>query len=152
VHGVIISNFQQDRIFYVNGNIPFIELYNSELELIRQIHGPDKLLAKYRIDNGNSICFNKVIPYAYMCFCTSINYIYLTYIGDNHIPMQNNVEDLPTWIFKFDWDGNLIESYSVGRYINSISLSLDEKSIYATAINEEKNPFLIKLSLYENQD
>ena len=124
VNGKIITDYQKDRIIYADGNKPLLEIYNNELELIKQIHGPDKMLIKYRINEDNSICFNKIIPFVYMNFCTSADFVYLIYLGDFLVPF-GQMEDLPAWIFQFDWDGNLIESYSVGRYINSISLSAE---------------------------
>jgi hypothetical protein len=148
VDGEIITNYPKDRIIYANDNHPKLEIYNNDLRLIKQIQGPDKLPAKYIIEN-NAITFYKYIPYAYMDFSASGDFVYLTYIGNN-LTSQIHMEDLPVWIFKFDWDGNFIESYSVGRYITTISLSTDGKSIYATAISEEKKPFLIKITLHED--
>jgi hypothetical protein len=60
---------------------------------------------------------------------------------------NKNMEDYPSWVFKFDWDGNFTDSYYLGQYVSTISLSADGKSFYATAISQEKNPFLIKFSI-----
>jgi hypothetical protein len=127
-----------------------MEIYDNGLTLLKQIFGPDKLPAKYSIIGdeyvSNEIIFHEYIPYAYLEFCTDANYFYTTYMGDN-LTNGKKMEDYPLWIFKFDWDGNLTDSYYVGRYVSSISLSSDGNSFYATAISKEGNPFLIKLSI-----
>lgn len=148
--GKIITDYEKNRILYVSMSIPRLEIYDNDLTLIKLVHGPDKLPATYKIDEDNSVSFYQAIPFTYMNFCTSTNFVYLMYIGDYLIPKKNHMEDLPVWIFKFDWDGNFLDSYSIGRYITSISLSADGQSIYATAINEEKNPFLIQIKFNEN--
>jgi len=148
--GNIIQNFTKDRIIYAAFHEPNIEIYTKNLTLIKQIKGPDKLPIQYVIEEANTVTFHKKIPYTYMNFSANADFVYLTYIGDFLVPSQHQkMEDLHSWIFKFDWDGNFIESYNSARYLASISLSKDGKSLYATAINEEGNPYLIKISLNE---
>jgi hypothetical protein len=99
--------------------------------------------------DANEILFKKgYIPYTYLSFCTDKDFFYLTYMGDYlDLTKNKNMEDYPLWVFKFDWDGNFIDTYYLGQYVSAISLSADGKSFYATAISSEKNPFLIKFSI-----
>lgn len=151
--GSIITNYRKDRVIYAASHLPLIEVYDASLNLHKTIQGPDDLPPDYRIVSDefatNEILFKKgYIPFSYLDFCTNNDFFCLVYMGDYlDLVEQRNMEDYPMWIFQFDWDGNFIDSYSVGRYITSLSLSADGKSFYATAINSEKNPFLIKLSI-----
>ncbi|MDR1343594.1 MAG: TolB-like 6-bladed beta-propeller domain-containing protein [Prevotellaceae bacterium] len=151
-NGLIITNYQKNIIAFAPIHRPEIEIYDDDLTLLKHIHGPDKLPPNYRIVNdfdNNEILFKKdYIPYTYLNYCTNEDFFYLTYMGDYLHPSKGeNMEDYPLWVFKFDWNGNFIGSYFLGRYVSSISLSADGKSFYATAISEEKNPFLIKFAI-----
>ena len=55
--------------------------------------------------------------------------MYLTYIGELATAVRHS-DDFDTDILKFDWDGNFIESYSIGHSVTSMSLSGDGKSLY----------------------
>jgi len=152
VDGCVITNYQRNRIIYAESHIPKIEIYDTDLNLIKLIEGPDVLPPDYRIVNDfdqNEVLFKKgYIPYTYLSYCTDKNFFYLTYMGDYLDVGQNkNMEDYPMWVFKFDWEGCFIDSYYIGRYVSSISISSDGDHLYATAISEEKNPFLIKLPI-----
>lgn len=143
--GDIITNYPLNKIVYTHMHKSIIEIYNNDLKLTKRILGPDKLPIKYRIVE-KEITFNKRIPYSYLDFCTDKNYFYLSYMGD-FLVRGKNMDDYPLWIFKFDWNGNFIDSYYIGRYFASISISNDSKSFYVTGIDKEKNPILLKLSI-----
>jgi hypothetical protein len=149
-NGRIITNYSRNRIVYTDLHLPYIELYDNELNLLKLITGPDQLHPKYIISDDNEIIFRKEVPFAYLSFCTDSNYFYVIYMGDFINFNDKNEEDFPSWIFKFDWDGNVVESFYAGRYIWSITPSGDGKGFYATATSEEKSRFLIKLNIDEN--
>jgi hypothetical protein len=141
--GDIITNYAFNKIIYTYMHKPIIEIYNNDLKLIKRIFGPDKMLTQYRIVD-NEIIFNRRIPYTYLDFCTNKDHFFVTYMGDFLVDGKN-MEDYPLWIFKFDWNGNFVDSYNIGQYISSISISNDGKSFFGTGINIEKNPILLKL-------
>ncbi len=150
--GQLITNYQKNRIVYGGLHLPIIEIYDTDLKLLKKIQGPDNLLPDYRItggeDESNEILFKKdYIPYSYLSFCASNDFFYLVYMGDYYLVEKKEIEDYPLWIFQFDWNGNFIDSYLIGRYVSNISLSADGKSFYATVLDDEKTPFLIKLSI-----
>lgn len=149
--GQLITNYHKNRIIYGEANLPIVEIYDTNLNLLKKIQGPDNLQPNYRIisneDGPNEILFKKgYIPYSYLSFCTGDNFFYLIYMGDYYLVGKKELEEYPLWIFQFDWDGNFKDSYSIGRFVSNISISADENSFYATAISEDKTPFLIKLS------
>ncbi len=142
--GDIITNYALNKIIYTYMHKPIIEIYDNNLKGIKRILGPDKMLTQYRIVD-NEIIFNRRIPYTYLDFCINKDYFFVTYMGD-FLVGGKNMEDYPLWIFKFDWNGNFVDSYNMGQYISSISISNDGKSFFGTGINIEKNPILLKLT------
>lgn len=150
VNGRIIANETKNRIIYANMYKSSIEIYDMDLNLQKKIEGPIDLHPQYAIEGENgelNVSFKKDIPYAYLDFCTDDNYFYLTYVG-NVLRGGQKMKDLPNWIFKFDWNGNFINSYPVHNYVLSISKSQTENAFYITTLSSEDTPILIKL--YEN--
>lgn len=142
--GKIIANFPSNRIYYINSHLPEIEIYDNSLNLIKRLLGPDLLKVNYTITD-NEIIFKKAIPFSYLEYCCNDDYLYTLYMG-NFLTEEKRLQDNNLWIFKFDWNGNLIESYSVPQYIENISISTDKDSFYATGYDSEENPILIKLT------
>lgn len=147
--GHIIANETKDRIAYADSNMSFVEIYDMDLNLLRTITGPVDLPTQYAIhgmegSTQQEVVFKRAIPYAYIDYCTDDDYFYLTYVGD----MSGNgktVEDLGFHIFKFDWDGNFIDSYPVSSYVRSISKSQKDNALYITTLSHEGVPVLIKM-------
>jgi len=146
--GDIITNKKTKRIVYSYMCKPLLEFYDENLNLIKSIKGPDKLPAKYRIEN-KEIIFDGVVPYTYLNFCSNNNNFWVTYIGD-YLTNGKRMEDFPIWIFEFDWNGNFIKSYNAKQYISSISISKSSDLFYATGYDSDKSPILLKLSKNKN--
>ena len=149
VDGRIIANEAKDRIVYANMTKSSVEIYDMDLNLLRTITGPIDLPTKYVIHNEeggmeNEVIFKTNIPYAYLDYCTDDDYFYLTYVGDM-LGSGKKTLDMHCRIFKFDWDGNFIDSYPVHNYVRSISKSQKEDAFYVTILSEEGMPVLIKL-------
>ncbi|MDR0972764.1 MAG: TolB-like 6-bladed beta-propeller domain-containing protein [Prevotellaceae bacterium] len=144
VDGRIITNYEKDRIFYADFHKPLLEIYDSNLILIKSIAGPDVLPIEYAI-RDNSLSFKGRVPYAYLRYCMDNEAVYLIYIGD-FISVSRDAEELPAWIFKFDWEGTFMESYTTGKYIVSLTLSNEADTFYATIREKGNEPHLVKLS------
>ena len=142
--GKIATNYFQNRIYYINSYLPEIELYDNNLNLTKRLIGPDILKVNYTIID-NEVIFKRAIPFSYLDYCCNDDYLYTLYMGD-FLTEEKALKENNLWIFKFDWDGNLIKSYSVPRYIENISIGIDENSFYATGYDNEENPILIKLT------
>lgn len=147
--GRIIANEAKNRVVYANGNQSSVEIYDMELNLLRTITGPVDLPTQYVIHNEeggmpNEVIFKTNIPYAYVDYCTDDDYFYLTYVGDMFGRGQKE-QDLNFIIFKFDWDGNFIDSYPVHSYVRSISKSRKDDAFYVTILSSDGLPVLIKL-------
>ena len=86
---------------------------------------------KYLIEDNGDVVFLNTIPAAYTSFCYDESCFYVSYNGAL-LSYKNNFDRslLKTWIMKFDWDGNFIDSYYIDYYIESMSLSKDSRYIY----------------------
>ena len=144
--GTIIPNYDHDRILYFNYHLSEIEVYNTQLTLKKHLLGPNQLDANYTVID-NELIFKKVIPYSYWQYCCDKNYIYIIYVGELWNVETVNFQQLHEHILKFDWDGNLIQTYKVPCFINNISMGKENEYLYATGYNEEENPILLQLSL-----
>ena len=132
-------SFANDRIVYVCKKEPVLELYDTNLNPIKQIFGPEmQSRQKYMIEENGNVCFLNTIPYAYSSFCYNDNFFYVCYNG-NFLSYKNDFDTslLKSWIFKFDWDGNFIDSYYIDHYVKSMSLSNDGRYIYAFGTDRE---------------
>ena len=120
-----------DRIVFVNTYKPELEIYDLRLNPLREILGPEMPSQKYLIEDDGDVIFLNTIPAAYTSFCYDEICFYVSYNGAL-LSYKNNFDRslLKTWIMKFEWDGNFIDSYYIDYYIESMSLSKDSRYIY----------------------
>lgn len=142
--GFIVTNRDYTKAVYASCFYDDIELYGENLLPLKHLTGPDKLEHNYRIEE-KEVVFNKVVPYSYRSFAVTDQHIYVSYIGSNLEPKQN-LRDFKTYIFKFDWELNLLDSYYTHAYIGSLSISNDEKSFYGRGFDMDGTPVLLKLT------
>ena len=102
--------------------------------------GPSQLPARYSISQG-SVTFKEKVPYAYLSYCITDNYLYFNYIGGYYEEGYNN---LHSTILKFDFNGNLIASFILPEYISSFSV-IDDNLIYGKGYNDQGETILKKL-------
>lgn len=158
--GILVSKSDKSKYFHCSYYHPYIEIYDKNLMMLRKIIIDDDDLKKQEFITTNSenssftnVAFSTTIPYAFRGICASENYVFVSYIGKLYAPtLADLTSPYPksintSYIMKFDWDGNLIDSYKYDGYINSISIGSDESTIYATSYNEDAVPILIKIPL-----
>lgn len=144
--GGIMVNSKEKKICYYSDATAEIEIYDFDLNLIKTITGPDDLRPGYtRVHN--IINNTKTLTYAYTDACYDDSYMYLAYDGRTIDAMewiQNNgeMEKAESWVFKFDWDGNVIDVYKVSKEKEIVSLSVTKKGDLYLCCKEEG---LIKL-------
>jgi hypothetical protein len=127
-----------DRIVFVNTYKPELEIYDLRLNPLREILGPEMPSQKYLIEDDGDVVFLNTIPAAYSSFCHDESYFYVSFNG-NLLSYKNDFDTsvLKSWIFKFDWNGNFIDSYYIDHYVTSMSLSNDGRYIYAFGTDRE---------------
>lgn len=144
--GKVIVNEKKDRVFFVSLSHG-IEIFDMELNLLKRIEGPLDLNIQYYIDESETpmfVCFRAPLSYSYVDGCVDDEYLYLNYVGDK-LTEDKKVEDMQSHIFKFDWDGNFIDSYPVGNYAVSLSKSPTENALYIAIPSGEDDKTMIKL-------
>ena len=145
--GGIMVNSKEKKICYYSHDIAEIEIYDFDLNLIKTITGPDDLKPGYTTLQNIMVNRTKTLTYSYRCACYDDSYMYLAYDGrtiDAMEYIQNNgvMEKAESWVFKFDWDGNVIDVYKVSKEKEIVSLSVTKNGDLYLCCKEEG---LIKL-------
>ncbi len=141
--GDIIVNYEKDRVIFASLFCPRVEIYDCQLNPLKLLTGPDDMDIKYAIEDG-SVYFHH-LPYAYMGSAEAEDGVYLLYIGDFF--RDEDYSGMQTFIFKFDWDGNILQSYHCDRYLHSLSLSSEENVFYCGGHDENGSNVLFKLTM-----
>lgn len=149
VDGRIACKPDGEGFVYASFGQSNVEFYDKDLNLKKIVEGPVELDIKYSRFSleGNkheNVIYNGKIPYCYLSYSCDDDFVYLMYLGvfyENDADLKN----ISTYILKFDWSGNYIKGYKYDKYLSSISKGTEEDVFYATAINEDGLPFLIKL-------
>jgi hypothetical protein len=145
--GGIMVNSKEKKICYYSYATAEIEIYDFDLNLIKTITGPDDLRPVYTRFQNIVQNRTKTVTFAYTHACYDDSYMYLAYNGrtiDAMEYIQNNceMEKAESWVFKFDWDGNVIDVYKVSKEKEIVSLSVTKNGDLYLCCKEEG---LIKL-------
>ena len=145
--GGIMVNSKEKKICYYSDAKAEIEIYDFDLNLIKTITGPDDLRPEYTTLQNIMVNRTKTLTYAYRYACYDDSYMYLAYDGRTIDAMeyfQNNgeMEKAESWVFKFDWDGNVVDVYNVSKEKEIVSLSVTKNGDLYLCCKEEG---LIKL-------
>lgn len=144
--GMLFTNQAKNRLVYASLNFPIIEFYDGQTSLLKTIIGPDNFEnQKFDISQGGVI-YHATIPYSYLAYCFDNDHLYLMYVGEMINFDEKSEKDLRSWIFRFDWDGNFVDSYYCPSHISALSVSSDGKAFYATIRDQDNMPVLVKLS------
>jgi hypothetical protein len=144
--GSIIPNLEKNRVVYASSFLNELGIYDMNLNPVKLILTPDDIEPTYRFDDGNQIVFDRIAPYAYRGHCVDDNYFYVSYVGD-YFSGEKHLKEFSSWIFKLDWNGNLIDSFHSSKYINTLSKSPGEDVFYGRGFDEDGTTVLWKLSL-----
>ena len=147
--GAVITN-GSDRILFFPSQQTFYEVYDSNLNLLKRVEGFDDLDSQKFLfegdENNLTIVFNRTYPSAYEGVCCSKKFVYALYEGVI-TDATSDVQTSSVYIFKFDWDGNFVQSYSLDCYVSCISISNDDSILYANIFDEEGASFVVKYNL-----
>lgn len=152
--GFLGANAHLGSIFFASNETSTIEFYTSDLKLMKKVMGPVSLPeAKLSIvgEGGKQeVCYKGMLqPEAYRGFTSSADNVFFLYTG-KEVPLDNQ-KDFQSYILCFDWEGNFQKSYSAPARIYALSASAASGFFYATIMNEEGNPKLVKLTQTQNK-
>ena len=143
-----IISYDNDRIAVYNSSESEVEIYDTELNLLKIIKDPEMPHGiKYYINKYNYVSYYGEVPQAYFWACSNNNHFYLAYNGDFTSGNEKTIYDLSSWVFKFDWDGNFVDSYYVDHFVSSMSLSSDGQSMYIFGLNHDGENIFYKARL-----
>jgi hypothetical protein len=151
--GYLGANKFLGSIFFASNEISTIEFYSPNLRLIKKIVGPISLpeakLSISEVDGKHDVCYKGMLqPEAYRGFTSSSDLIFFLYTGEM-VPIDKQ-KDFKSYILCFDWKGNFQKSYTPSSRIYALSISATSGTFYATIMNEEGNPKLVKLTQPED--
>ena len=130
--GKLMINHQKKRICFALNAFSIVEFYDFDLNPLKTLTGPDDMDAKFQ-KIGNYIRYDQSgIPHAYSNYCYDDSNIYLAYEGQMLNPMEilmndGKIENVDTYIFKLDWDGNIKGSFIVHKDKKIKSMSIGPK-------------------------
>ena len=147
--GAVITN-SSDRILFFPSQQTFYEVYDSNLNLLKRVEGFDDLDSQKFLfegdENNLTIVFNRTYPSAYESVCCSKKFVYALYEGVI-TDATSDEQTSSVYIFKFDWDGNLVQSYFLDSYVRTISVSNDDSVLYANVFDDDGMSFVVKYNL-----
>ncbi|MDO4180988.1 MAG: hypothetical protein Q4D36_06835, partial [Bacteroidales bacterium] len=152
--GFLGANTHLGSIFFASNETSTIEFYTSDLKLMKKVMGPVSLPeAKLSIvgeDGKREVCYKGMLqPEAYRGFTSSADNVFFLYTG-KEVPLDNQ-KNFQSYILCFDWEGNFQKSYSAPARIYALSASAASGFFYATIMNEEGDPKLVKLTQTQNK-
>jgi hypothetical protein len=142
--GIIAYNNDKSKVIFASYDLDEIELYDGMFNPVMLIKGPDHLKSTYAFID-NMIIGKSPFPLSYRNVYSEAQYFYLSYVGEYDTPDSKWWEH-DSYIFKFDWDGNFIESFHVPKYINTITKSPDGDIFYGSSFDEDGTPVLWRLT------
>ena len=128
--GSLAADAARGRVFFFDGNSSMAELYDGDLSRpVRIMTGPDFSAPEYVFVPGNEgvvSVYRKADPAAsYVCAASDGSQVLAAY---RHVDSPDY-----DYIFRFDWDGNILGTYRLNCRVRTLSLSADGKSVYVWA-------------------
>ena len=148
--GGLIPNSDKTKFFFYGITSEILEIMqiqkNGSLTKIKDLHFD---YAKYILnDDGKATvaaAIKKETKMAFISACATSKYIYLLYSGRS-INGDVNLAFKSNTILVFDWKGNPTKRYNLDTDVNIITVSEDDRSVYAIKITTDDTN-LIKFKL-----
>lgn len=145
-----VASLKRQVIFIASHFENQIHMYDFDLNHIKSFEGPFSNNNEYYIreNSENHISMKHGRYLAYNGLCANNDGVYIFFIGEKGESRYNKEK---YEIFKFSWDGDLMEKFEVDNYIRSMSLSEDGRYLFATVRDADMGlkdtPKLIKYEL-----
>lgn len=138
--GHIVVNDVDRKVLFAGLDLSQIEIYDFSLTPLVKVNGPKNLNIKY-VSRDGRVTFYKTAYYSYLGACGLDDCFYVTYSGQD----INNAKS--TYIFKFDWSGNVLKSVFVDKYLATISPSSIENVLYVRGKDDDGETVMYKLEI-----
>jgi hypothetical protein len=146
--GLLIVNSTRDKLIYASGVQNFYEVYNDHLQPTKRVLGPRTLPIKYQVFDGGDVMFSEGLPFFYTGYCTTDKYVYLLYLGVINNWDNEEYERTNHYLFKLNWEGDVVDCYNLGMHISTISASAtSDNIIYVCTLDDDGLPVIYRLNL-----
>jgi hypothetical protein len=108
-----------------------IEIFDIDMDTNIAIQGPICFTVEYEEGNRNGYFFmqkTKKTRKAFINGTVTDNFIYLLYSG--HLYQDENWS-YSNYLFVYDWDGNVVQRIILDRFVYTVAVSADDKTIYS---------------------
>ena len=125
-----VANPSKERIASFYFRIPKLKIYDYQTNLIKEVN----LDANRKNVHERDLKFP---DHDFIYFAgpkATKDFIYILYVNADKSKVLDFSNSYQPAILKFNWDGNLLESYSLDRPIVSFAISPDNKKIYGVHI------------------
>ena len=143
--GFLIVNKTKNRIIWAPSFYQGLEIYDCKQRPLIKINAPGNMPFKYKVPYGNLVAFDSKIPFTYRNFCTESDSFFVTYVGD-YMVKGDETKNFDSYIFRFDWNGNLLNVYHSPVYLGTLTRSSDGKYFYGRGLDSSGTVVLYRLS------
>lgn len=145
--GYILTSKSKNRIVVAHKHDDLITIYNSNLQIIGKLKGPDNFKPEYS-QMGDMLVFKDGLHLTsyYPCFSTK-HAIYMIYLGEEVDPRGTNWIT-PVEVFKISWDGELLHRYILDTFLYTITIDSKGNYLYGSTLESMKSyPKLVRFKL-----
>jgi hypothetical protein len=136
--GTIVTNPHATKCVYAPFNGDIIHFYAVENNDIRFIHKTENTFSNYNIEDGMARTKGSTIR-GYVSITATDNFVYALYCGKTIRELMKNNDDMMEGeiLRVFDWNGNIKKEIDLDIPCKHISISHDDKTLWAIALNPE---------------
>lgn len=146
VDGYIIANYEKDRVVFASMTAPpTIEIYDGDLNKLKELSGPENFEVKYHIED-KWVSYYGGTPISYYGSTLNDENFFVLYYG-KIMGVDGKMNKWKPYLFVFDWEGNFQKSYLLDRYVYCLSISQDGSILYATGHDKDNMPKLYQYNL-----
>ena len=144
--GLTLVNPEKRKVFVADQRNAVIYIYNSNLELIKELQGPDLFEIEYKVNHeSRKVSYAGGKKYStYSHFCYTKDAVYLLY--DGTIGTTDFSTD-PSEVFMISWNGDLVHRYQLDQKVLRISVDTKEEHLYASSYTAGEYPRLLRYRL-----
>ena len=139
----MVTNPLDKRIGLVYMSTDLIEIYDTEANLLKQVHGPDQFFPHFKVHNsdGGTTRVGTVKGKAREAYYSPVgfnNEIWALYSGKYDDPKDIHLHLIDT-IIVFDWDGNPLRYYKLDMPVFKFTIDEQNNKIYAISDSPDFN-------------
>lgn len=145
--GFLFQRPDGDHLALANRFTDKVEFFNMKDQVNAVFHGPDSIDVRFEVvrfpDGRYGISRNEQTKFAYLDAVATNNKLYLLYSGNLH---DSKYLDFGKHIHVLNWHGELEKIYKLPKYVSSITVTSDDKTLYAF---EPDSKYIVRADLID---